>query len=42
MDDAEKEFLEAIALNPSNADNYFNLGNVHLSREIPSFNDAHE
>lgn len=42
MDAAEKEFLDAIHLNPTNADNYFNLGNVHLSREIPNFDAAHE
>lgn len=42
MDGAEKQFLDAINLNPQIADNYFNLGNVHLSREEPNFNEAHE
>ena len=42
MEGAEKEFLSAIHLNPNNADNYFNLGNVHLSREEPNFVEAHQ
>ena len=42
MDGAEKQFQDAINLNPQNADNYFNLGNVHLSLEEPNFNEAHE
>ena len=39
MERALYEYEAAIELNPSNADNYFNRGNVKLNQEL--FNEAH-
>ena len=41
LDEAKAAFEEAIALHRSNADNYFNLGNVYLSENEPNFEMAH-
>ena len=40
MDRAMSEYVVAIEKNPSNADNYFNKGNVHLNLE--QFPEAHK
>jgi tetratricopeptide (TPR) repeat protein len=42
MKEAEDDYDMAIRLNPNNADNYFNRGNVWLSKEDPEFEKAHQ
>ena len=40
MGEAKRDYDEAIKLNPHNADNYFNRGNVFLNQS--AFEEAHD
>ena len=42
VEEAERDYDVAIRLNPHNADNYFNRGNVWLSKYYPEFERAHQ